>query len=197
MNNVIERQKDVREIIIEVASRIFARFGFKKTTMDEIAHAVHKGKSSIYHYFESKIEVFKAVVEKESQFLKEELAAAIIQENTPQKELRAYVMTRMHILNQLANFYSALQDEYFVHYSFIEKLREKHFQDEINMVKRILEGGVAKGIFRIEDLELTAFAIITSLRGFEYLWATEQNLAKTEKSIDRLLDILFNGIVGK
>lgn len=197
MDNTVEKQKDVREIIVEVASKVFTRFGFKKTTMDEIAHAVHKGKSSIYHYFDSKVEIFKAVVEKESQLLKEELTIAIDKENTPQEELRSYVITRMQILNRLANFYSALKDEYFEHYSFIEKLREKHFQDEINLVKSILERGVAKGIFIIKDLELTAFAIITSLRGFEYLWATEQNVAKTEKSIDRLLDILFDGIVGK
>jgi AcrR family transcriptional regulator len=197
MDNTVEKQKDVREIIVEVASKVFTRFGFKKTTMDEIAHAVHKGKSSIYHYFDSKVEIFKAVVEKESQLLKEELTIAIDKENTPQEELRSYVITRMQILNRLANFYSALKDEYFEHYSFIEKLREKHFRDEINMIKKILERGVSKGIFVIKDLELTAFAIITSLRGFEYLWATEQNVVKTEKSIDRLLDILFDGIVGK
>jgi len=43
-------EKDVREIIIEAARGIFARFGFRKTTMDEIAQLAHKAKSSIYHY---------------------------------------------------------------------------------------------------------------------------------------------------
>ena len=50
--------KNARELIITVASDIFTRFGFRKTTMDEIASALHKGKSSIYHYFESKEELF-------------------------------------------------------------------------------------------------------------------------------------------
>ena len=190
-----ESQKDVREIIINVARGIFGRFGFRKTTMDEIAQAAHKGKSSIYHYFKSKEEIFQAVVEKESRVLKEEITKAISQQDTPQKKLRAYVITRMQILNRLANYYDALRDEYLEHYSFIEKLREKHFKDEVKMIKQILKKGVEQRVFLIKNLELTAQAIITALKGFEYPWVMENDVSKTEKSIDSLLEILFNGIV--
>jgi AcrR family transcriptional regulator len=195
MKNMAESRKDVREIIINVARGIFGRFGFRKTTMDEIAQAAHKGKSSIYHYFKSKEEVFQAVVEKESYVLKEEIAKAIKQQDTPQKKLRAYVMTRMQILNRLANYYSALRDEYLEHYSFIEKLREKHLKDEVKMIKQILKKGVEQGIFSIENLELTAQAIVTALKGFEYPWIMENDVSKTKRSVDSLLGTLFHGII--
>ncbi|MBW1764978.1 MAG: helix-turn-helix transcriptional regulator, partial [Deltaproteobacteria bacterium] len=42
------KQENIREIIINVARNIFAKFGFRKTTMEEIAQAARKGKSSIY-----------------------------------------------------------------------------------------------------------------------------------------------------
>ena len=190
-----ESRKDVREIIINVARGIFGRFGFRKTTMDEIAQAAHKGKSSIYHYFKSKEEIFQAVVEKESYVLKEEITKAIKQQDTPQKKLRAYVMTRMQILNRLANYYSALRDEYLEHYSFIEKLREKHLKDEVKMIKQILKKGVEQGIFSIENLELTAQAIVTALKGFEYPWIMENDVSKTKRSVDSLLGTLFHGII--
>ncbi|HBR34566.1 MAG TPA: TetR family transcriptional regulator, partial [Firmicutes bacterium] len=45
---------DVETRIVEKAQAIFARYGFRKTTMDEIAKATHKGKSGFYHYFPSK-----------------------------------------------------------------------------------------------------------------------------------------------
>lgn len=190
-------KKDVKEVVVNVARGIFARFGFKKTTMDEIAKATHKGKSTLYHYFNSKEEIFKTVVEKESQVLKNEIKKAINQQDTPQKMVRAYVITRMKVLNNLANFYSALKDEYFEHYGFIEKLREKYLSDEIRTMKKILKTGVEEGIFIVKDLEVTAFAIITALKGLEYSWAVENDVSKTEKSIDGLLEILFNGIVKK
>ncbi|MBC8461550.1 MAG: helix-turn-helix transcriptional regulator [Deltaproteobacteria bacterium] len=45
------------ELIIKTAQELFARFGFNKTTVDEIAQKAHIGKSTIYHYFESKEEL--------------------------------------------------------------------------------------------------------------------------------------------
>ena len=178
-----------------MARGIFGLFGFRKTTMDEIAQAAHKGKSSIYHYFKSKEQIFQAVVEKESYVLKEEITKAIKQQDTPQKKLRAYVMTRMQILNRLANYYSALRDEYLEHYSFIEKLREKHLKDEVKMIKQILKKGVEQGIFSIENLELTAQAIVTALKGFEYPCIMENDVSKTKRSVDSLLGTLFHGII--
>jgi AcrR family transcriptional regulator len=193
----MKSKEDMRKLIVNAACDIFARFGYKKSTMDEIAQAAHKAKSSIYHYFESKEEIFRAVVEKESQLLKEMITEAINQEDTPQKKLRAYVTTRMRILSRLSNFYSALKDEYFEQYSFIEKMREKYLKDEIRLVKKILKNGVEQGEFVVKDMEITAFTIITALKGLEYPWAIENDSSKTEENIDHLLEILFNGIVRK
>ncbi|MBN2535129.1 MAG: helix-turn-helix transcriptional regulator [Spirochaetales bacterium] len=70
-------EKDIKELIIDSARKIFARFGFKKTTVDEIANSIHKGKSSIYHYFKSKEEIFKDVIKKEYAYLKERIDEAL------------------------------------------------------------------------------------------------------------------------
>jgi hypothetical protein len=42
-------KEEYRKKIINVAGQIFSRFGFKKTTMEEIANALKMGKSSIYY----------------------------------------------------------------------------------------------------------------------------------------------------
>jgi len=186
--------ENARELIITVARDIFTRFGFRKTTMDEIASALHKGKSSIYHYFESKEEIFRSVVEKESQLLKNEIMGVINKDITPHEKLRIYFITRMQILNRLANYYSVLTDEYFEHYSFVEKIRKKHDIEEINILKEILGEGIERGIFTIKDLEITAIAIFNALKGLEYSWVTEKDISKTKKNIDNLLEVLFNGL---
>ncbi|MCK4357400.1 MAG: helix-turn-helix transcriptional regulator, partial [Candidatus Cloacimonetes bacterium] len=45
---------DKKEQILKVAGNIFAKFGLKKTTMDEIAKLARMGKSTLYYYFKSK-----------------------------------------------------------------------------------------------------------------------------------------------
>jgi AcrR family transcriptional regulator len=71
---MVVQKDEVRDKIVSVASKIFTRFGFKKTTMEEIAMASKKGKSSIYYYFNSKEDIFRAVVEKRSCRIKKRSA---------------------------------------------------------------------------------------------------------------------------
>lgn len=197
METTIDIKDDVSEIILNSAKTIFARYGFKKTTMDEIAQAARKGKSSIYHYFKSKEDIFKAIVEKEADELSAAIAKAINAETTSKKKIRAYVLARMKGINNLTNLYSALKDEYLEHYSFIENVRVKYDTEEVNTIKGILKTGVEDGEFKIEDINLTAFALVTALKGLEYPLFIKNNNAKTEKRFEGLLNVLFYGIIAR
>ena len=50
--------ESVRVSILEAAQGLFSKFGYKKTTMEDIAQELHKGKSSLYYYFKNKEENF-------------------------------------------------------------------------------------------------------------------------------------------
>jgi AcrR family transcriptional regulator len=45
---------DVKNSIVESATKYFSKYGFHKTTMDEIAKNIHKAKGVLYYYFKSK-----------------------------------------------------------------------------------------------------------------------------------------------
>ena len=182
-------------IITQGARKIFSRYGFLKTTVEEIAKAARMGKASLYHYFESKEDIFREVVEQEHRFLTEKIQEAIRKVDAPQKKISAYVKTRMKHLNELANIHSALKDDYLDHYAFIEEIRERNFRQEIETIQAILKEGVQKGVFVIRDIKLTSFSIISALKGLEYPWTVKTPLPEVEKNIDKLLDVLFNGIV--
>jgi len=54
MAEKISDYDEMREHIISAAREIFARYGYRKTTMDDIAASIRRAKSSIYHYFPGK-----------------------------------------------------------------------------------------------------------------------------------------------
>jgi AcrR family transcriptional regulator len=61
-----------KDLIIQSARERFARYGFKKTSMDEIAADLRMGKATLYYYYKSKEEIFEAVVKSEfHEFAKE------------------------------------------------------------------------------------------------------------------------------
>jgi len=183
------------ELIVDVAQRLFAKYGFKKTTIDEIAHSAHIAKGSIYYYFDSKEDIFRAVLDKENRLWSQKVREVINRASTPQEKLRAYLVTRMKYLSKLTNFYSALREEYLEHYSFVENIRKKYFREEIEIVKAILKEGTEKRVFQIEDLELMAFVIVATLKGLEYSWTMEIPTPDIEKRVDLLLKVLFNGLL--
>lgn len=184
-----------KKIIIQVAQNIFSKYGLIKTTVDEIAKAARMGKASLYHYFQSKEDIFKEVVEKENKYLKEKIREAIINEDTPQKKMKIYILKKMEYLKELVNINSALKDEYLENYAFIEKIRKKNSREELFTIREILQEGEDNGIFDISDIELTAFAIASALKGLEYPWSINISFPEIESNTDKLLEILFNGIV--
>ncbi len=189
-------KKDVnREYILKIAQDIFSKYGYKKTTLDDIANAVRKGKSSLYYYFESKEDLFQAVILKEVDVLKRELEKVVMRNTDPVEKLREYILTKLTTFRGLANFYHALENDVTA-IEFIETIKNKYQQDEIRMIKRILIEGVRKNTFEVHDFTLAAIGITTAIKGLEMpLTAGEYGTINLEKGVDNILKILFYGIL--
>lgn len=188
-------QEEMKSLIIENARNFFARYGYSKTTVDEIAMSVRMGKSSLYYYFKNKEEIFKAVLDEEIKILKDEINSALRIVHTPEEKFKAYVMIRMRAIKKMANFYRVFKDEYLKSYAFIQKIRQGYDLYEISVIKSILSFGVEKGTFCVKDIPLASTAIFTAVKGLEYDWAVKIGESEIEKNVDKLLEVLFYGIV--
>ncbi|MGC8866567.1 MAG: TetR/AcrR family transcriptional regulator, partial [Bacteroidales bacterium] len=48
---MLTSNQDYRDVIIKTSRKLFARYGYRKTTIDDIASALGKAKGSVYYYF--------------------------------------------------------------------------------------------------------------------------------------------------
>ena len=190
----MDSKDETREQIIEAARHIFRRFGFKKTTMDEIALGVNKGKSSMYYYFTSKDQVFQAVVEKEALMLRAELMTVINADLAPSQKIEEYIKVRMTKFKEMVNFYDAIKNELLSHLDFIDQIRKKYDEDEICLVNSMLIDGVEKGDFSIENTNLASIAIVTAMKGLELPLFWYDGADNIDNRIKNVLQILFYGI---
>ena len=116
--------EDTRDKILSVANKLFSRFGFHKTSMDEIAKIARKAKGSLYYHFASKEELFTEVVAKEIENLKSNLSLIVNDKNLNANEkIKQYLIKRMEILRNAANYHETLKADFFEHFDFIDKLR--------------------------------------------------------------------------
>ncbi len=190
-------KEEFRRKVVVTAGKIFSRYGFKKTTMDEIAKALKMGKSSIYYYFESKEEIFEAVVLWEANILRNELTTAIKAVDSPTEKMMNYVFVRMKSFEKLANYYNAIFDKNLDHFDFIEHIRSKYDREEIAILRHILYDGSRKKIFNVENSEYTALAIQTTLKGLEVPLFWKKKEVNIESRLNAILGVLFYGIVKK
>ena len=187
---------EVREQVVQAARQVFARFGFKKTALDDIARESRKGKSTIYYYFKSKDEIFKAVVDVEADIRAKAIEAEISQIEDPKLKMKTYIYVRMQAIKMVANYYEAIKNDMLDNLYFVNSFRSEHFEEEISRVQNILLEGIEKKIFTIQNPLLTARTIVTILHGFEVPLILK-NLSDEElqKSVDEMLNILFYVIV--
>ncbi len=196
-DNGVNKKDANRENILKIAQEIFSKYGYKKTTLDDIANAVRKGKSSLYYYFSSKEDLFQAVILKEVEILKRELEKVILRNTDPVEKLREYILTKLNTYRGLANFYHALENDVTA-IEFIDNIKNKYNQEEIRMIKRILIEGVRKNAFDIKDFTLVAIGITTAIKGLEMpLSAGDYGTVNLEKGVDNILKIICFGIMSR
>ena len=187
---------DTRNTIISIASDVFGKFGFKKTTVDDIAQALRKGKSSIYYYFKSKEDIFKAVVEKEADAHRIKINEIIESDQNTIEKIKSYVKTRMLAIKVMANYYTLIQNNDVSNLDLIEKLRAKYDTEELSVIKLLLKEGMDNGLFKIKDIELSSIVLFTAMKGLEFpLFIDSPKADNIDKILDDMLDILFYGLV--
>ena len=187
-------KEEKKEKIIEIATKIFSRFGMKKSTMDEIAQRIRMGKSTLYHYFESKEDIFLEVVKKEAETFKTYLIKELTLAQTPEDKFRVYAKGRMKYLKELVNYYTTLTDAYLDIYAFAEEVRRDFSEFEHTTISGIFREGIRRGVFEIVNVDLTSKMVILAFKGFEYMLMTKEWDPEIEDQLDALIDVFYNGI---
>jgi AcrR family transcriptional regulator len=189
-------QDATRNAILDASRDLFAKFGYKKTTMEDIANALRKGKSSLYYYFKNKEEIFQAVIELESDLLYTKLEEVVKSGNPPKEKLSNYVTIRMETVAGLENYQKVLKEDLYGGYDFLGNVKIKGESLEEEYLKTILDEGVNGGVFQVKDTKLGAIGIATALRGLEIpLFRGSASLADFRTHLENILNILFYGVI--
>lgn len=186
----------VKTEIIAHAQVLFQQFGIKKTTMDEIAAACGKGKSTLYHYFKNKEQVFDEVLAKELVNLRVIVKEQVDQANAVKDKLSIYFRVFHKEVLYKVNLYRIVKQEL-----ISETSKEVHFTKlmnyEKNYINRILEDGYDAGdCIDIERKDLYWFSeiIIAAFLGIvRYSIESENNFdqEKLDMATDLIIPKLF------
>lgn len=185
-----------KDSILNVANKLFSRFGFHKTSMDEIAKIARKAKGSLYYHFAGKEELFKEVVSIEMTDLKNRLNIIVSNpELSATEKIKRYLVSRMEILNGAANYHETLKADFFEHFVFIDDLRTELDAWEKEKLKEIFFQGVKSGEFaQIGDMDVLLDVFIMVLKGLEIPFYLQNKYEKYAPYSESLMGILTKGL---
>ncbi len=156
-----------KDLIIKSAKERFARYGFKKTSMNDIAGDLRMGKATLYHYYKTKEEVFNAVIKFElNEFSKELSQLEKSKDQTLSEKLTEYLRIRqktfddgsnlaqiqidavglMHLLDEKSIYFSLVEAEEKFLFNLLkdhfkkEKFSEEEIKSYVQMIARFARG---------------------------------------------------------
>jgi AcrR family transcriptional regulator len=202
-----ERRKEARPgELLNAALDLFVEKGFSATRVEEVAARAGVSKGTLFLYFQSKEDLFKAVVREniankfptwQEEFITFEgsssdmLRYALVSwweriGNTRASGITKLVMSEAQNFPEIAEFY-----------------QEEVIKPGNAMIRRILERGVQSGEFRDIDLEQAVHIIVAPMI-FLMMWkhsmgacATSAKIVDPEQFIHMQVDVLLHGMTAK
>jgi len=160
-----DEASETRENILEVATREFADKGLSGARIDEIAERTASSKRMIYYYFGSKDELYRAVLERAYQHIRDREQQAAFETLAPDTAMRAVIGHNFDYHYEHPDFVRLVMNENVhrgEHIAQIEGLKVRN-ASAIEQLAAILQKGVAAGLFRESinpvDLHMTISAL--------------------------------------
>lgn len=153
--------------LVDVARQLFAKMGVENTTINDIALASKKGRRTLYTYFKSKEDIYMAVVESELDILSETMKRVAEKDISPDEKMMEMIYTRLDAVKEVVFRNGTLRANFFRDIWRVEKVRKRFDAKEIQLFKDVLTEGVEKGVFQIDDIDMTAAIVHYSVKGIE------------------------------
>lgn len=195
---------DRRKKIKVAAKKVFAKYGYQKTTLEDIANLIGIKKNSLYYYFESKEDLFNQILIETSEKLYKYLLKELGKISSNKEKLRYYVLFHTNKLHADDSMNEATISALLEIGSIVEE-SYTHFIENFKIICRnILSDGIKAGDFKEIDIEEISEFIFETIRGYECKFLKKQNhlemfsdmdIHELKHDLDQFYKILIMAII--
>lgn len=189
------KEQNIKKKIIKNALRIFAKEGFFKTTVDDIAQAAGVAKGTVYLYFKDKASLYIGVIEEHFKVGIEYLRKIEKEPMTSTSKLRKIADEWIDTMIRIKSSFFMFSVENINLSSKIMKavkpIMSARLKEMIEIIAQIIQNGIEKKEFRKVDARVTALHYLNTIRtGFFITFIIGgKGLDKKE-----LLELFFEGL---
>ncbi len=188
-------QEDIlRDQILQAALQLYQKLGLRKVTMDDVAKAIGKSRSTLYYSYKNRDDIFEAVMDALIREVTGEIGAAMHKAVTLRGQLRAFCLTKVKTSEDRRPFFTAIEagmsaDEMSHHTRTISNIHKRLMRAEGGLLKAALAKGISAGEIRPlkpKEQELLIFILLSGIRGIRRELLQEESFARLQPAVDTL-----------
>lgn len=194
MENLAPPRTKRQQEILTRAAALFDRRGYTETSMEDIAVATGIKKPTVYHHFESKVEILYLIHE---EFI------SILLEREAQRAARqvSYMEALPSIMFDILELMKTHKGHVRVFFEHHRELSEAQKYDSLlaqrdayfDTVVTYIRSGVSEGVFRRSDPHLSALAFF-GMCNWAYTWFRPEGQLTPEDISRQFWQLFSNGI---
>jgi len=191
-----------KEQIKEAGRKMFAAYGYHKTTLEDIASLMKLKKNSLYYYFPNKESLFIELIEDEVAIYLKKQEKLLKQDIPISKKIIKVLNSLIQFIQQRTVKYSIRIDSYLE----MTKVLREHYPDfqnnQCKLIESLLKEGIKSGEFKkhntkllSKDIDILITAVFNNyyrLSEAEFIY--EIDLDSISKTVKRLISYIFDGI---
>ncbi len=185
--------------VLEAATAVFARSGFQRARMEDVAQQAGVSKGTLYLYFRSKDDLIAAILHRLFGGEMRHLQRLLAEEGPATARLLA--LTR-HLADELQRL-SVLLPIWFEFYALaarqkgVRQFLRAYFADYRAALAALIAQGSARGEFHAVDAGAAATTLIALYEGLTLLWAIDPQAVAADAAPEAALRLLLDGLIAR
>ena len=182
-----------RTEILDAARRVFARKGFAEGIMDAIAREANIAKGTIYLYFRSKSDVYKALLHHDMNLLQQYTLERLDRAISLREKVEAFLLARLEHADQKREFFRVMDSER-TNLHMTRKQYRDFLEEPVTRLRAAFDEAMARGEIRTLDSERTAWLVVDVARGAIQRRLLSQHPVTPAEEVAFLLDFLWHSL---
>lgn len=186
---------EIRDKIVEAARERLWHYGFRKTTIDEIAADAGVGKGTVYLYFDSKEDIALAIMtDFKLRSLEQVRLIASTLDKDPVQKLAEMLLHPIVAAHERCRQSPAALEMIVAVRPHLQSRLKVYLDEEIRLIADVLDEGQRSGTFKVDDSLLIARTLKCMCAGFWPPYPCIEGLEAIREEVARMVQLVYEGL---
>jgi AcrR family transcriptional regulator len=188
------RGDDRQAQLLRIACRFFARYGYKGTSLRDIAQEAQITKAALYYHFPNKNTLYERIVLEGLRVLVEEVTEATSRAPTALEKVRTFMLTTARIYVRDPDLWTAGSNAFWVDEDSVPRKSAIELRDRYEkLLRACIAQGVESGELKPVDPAIAGRMVLSMVNGLSR-WFRPGGKLTIDQVVEQYIELLLGGL---